>query len=74
MFFRFPGLVSSDPLMQAVSQFHLITLGADAWLALGQKPGHGSIVLVHPNGNEPRDWRFSPPTSRMARSWARLSR
>ena len=39
LFFRFPGLVSSDPLMQAVSQYHLITLGADAWLALGQKPG-----------------------------------
>ena len=54
LFFRFPGLVSSDPLMQAVSQFHLVTLGADAWLALGQKPGRGSIVLVHPNGNEPK--------------------
>jgi hypothetical protein len=54
LFFRFPGLISSDPLMQAVSQDHLITLGADAWLALGQKPGHGSIVLVHPNGNEPK--------------------
>jgi hypothetical protein len=54
LFFRFPGLVSSDPLMQAVSRFHLVTLGADAWLAIGQKPGHGSIVLVHPNGNEPR--------------------
>ena len=54
LFFRFPGLISSDPLMQAVSQFHLVTLGADAWLALGQKPGRGSIVLVHPNGNEPR--------------------
>jgi hypothetical protein len=54
LFFRFPGLVSSDPLMQAVSQFHLVTLGADAWLAKGQKPGRGSIVLVHPNGNEPK--------------------
>ena len=53
LFFRFPGLVSSDPLMQAVRRFHLVTLGADAWLAIGQKPGHGSIVLVHPNGNEP---------------------
>ena len=30
-----------------------MTLGADAWLAIGQKPGPGSIVLVHPNGNEP---------------------
>jgi hypothetical protein len=54
LFFRFPGLVSSDPLMQAVSRFHLVTLGADAWLAKGQKPGPGSIVLVHPNGNEPK--------------------
>jgi hypothetical protein len=53
LFFRFPGLVSSDPLMEAVRQFHLVTLGADAWLAMGQKPGPGSIVLVHPNGNEP---------------------
>jgi hypothetical protein len=54
LFFRFPGLISSDPLMQAVRQDHLITLGANAWLALGQKPEHGSIVLVHPNGNEPK--------------------
>jgi hypothetical protein len=52
LFFRFPGLVSSAPLMQAVSRHHLISLGADAWLALGQRPGEGSIVLVHPNGNE----------------------
>ena len=54
LFFRFPGLVSSDPLMLAVSRFHLVTLGADAWLAKGQQPEPGSIVLVHPNGNEPK--------------------
>jgi hypothetical protein len=54
LFFRFPGLISSDPLMQAVSRFHLVTLGADAWLAKGQQPENGSIVLVHPNGNEPK--------------------
>ena len=52
LFFRFPGLVSNAPLMQAVRRHHLISLGADAWLALGQRPGEGSIVLVHPNGNE----------------------
>ena len=52
-FFRFPGLLSTDPLMRTVRRFHLMTLGADAWLPLGQKPGPGSIVLVHPNGNEP---------------------
>ena len=54
LFFRFPGLISSAPLMQAVLRHHLISLGADAWLALDQRPAAGSIVLVHPNGNEPR--------------------
>jgi hypothetical protein len=53
LFFRFPGLISSAPLMQAVRRHHLISLGADAWLALDQRPHDGSIVLVHPNGNEP---------------------
>ncbi len=52
LFFRFPGLISSAPLMQAVSRHHLIALGADAWLARGAKPSEGAIVLVHPNGNE----------------------
>jgi hypothetical protein len=52
VFFRFPGLVSSSPLMDAVRRSHLIVLGTDAWLAKGQRPGAGSIVLVHPNGNE----------------------
>ena len=53
LFFRFPGLISSAPLMQAVRRHHLISLGADAWLALDQRPSAGSIVLVHANGNEP---------------------
>ena len=52
LFFRFPGLISSSPLMQAVRRHHLISLGADAWLALNQKPRDGSVILVHPNGNE----------------------
>jgi len=53
LFFRFPGLISSAPLMLAVRRDHLISLGADAWLALDQRPSAGSIVLVHANGNEP---------------------
>jgi len=53
VFFRFPGLISDAPLMQAARRHHLISLGADAWLALQQKPNTGSIVLVHVNGNEP---------------------
>lgn len=52
VFFRFPGLVSDSPLMEAVRRHHLIAVGTDAWLAKGQRPGVGSIVLVHPNGNE----------------------
>ena len=52
LFFRFPGLVSNSPLMDAVRRHHLIVLGTDAWLAKGQRPGAGSIILVHPNGNE----------------------
>ena len=53
LFFRFPGLISSSPLMLSARRLHLISLGADAWLANGQKPEPGSILLVHPNGNEP---------------------
>lgn len=52
VFFRFPGLVSNSPLMDAVRRHHLIVLGTDAWLAKGQRPRDGSILLVHPNGNE----------------------
>jgi hypothetical protein len=31
----------------------LVPVGSDAWLAKNQRPGEGSIVLVHANGNEP---------------------
>ncbi|HMK88355.1 MAG TPA: polysaccharide deacetylase [Methylocystis sp.] len=53
VFFRFPGLVSDAALMERLRAAHLIALGADAWIALGLRPRPGSIVLVHPNGNEP---------------------
>jgi hypothetical protein len=53
VFFRFPGLVSNPALMKVAGDYHLIVLGAGAWLAktLSVKPG--DIILVHPNGNEP---------------------
>ncbi|QGM44519.1 polysaccharide deacetylase [Methylocystis heyeri] len=51
-FFRFPGLVSDEALMEKLRERHLIVLGSDSWLALGPPPRPGSIVLVHPNGNE----------------------
>jgi hypothetical protein len=53
IFFRFPGLVSDAALNRRLRESHLVALGADGWLALGQSPRPGSIVLVHPNGNEP---------------------
>jgi len=52
-FFRFPGLVSDQQLVYRITDFGLIPIGTDAWLAKGQEPHAGSIVLIHGNGNEP---------------------
>jgi hypothetical protein len=52
VFFRFPGLVSDPALMEKLRERHVVALGADSWIALGPRPRPGSIVLVHPNGNE----------------------
>lgn len=52
VFFRFPGLISNQKIYEKVMSYGLIPLGADAWLAKGKKPVTGSIILVHPNGNE----------------------
>ncbi|AMR34490.1 polysaccharide deacetylase [Mucilaginibacter sp. PAMC 26640] len=53
VFFRFPGLVSDQQLVYKITNFGLIPVGTDAWLAKGQQPHAGSIVLIHGNGNEP---------------------
>jgi hypothetical protein len=53
VFFRFPGLVSDQQLVFRITDFGLIPIGSDAWLAKGQQPQAGSIVLIHGNGNEP---------------------
>ncbi|GAA4320860.1 palindromic element RPE3 domain-containing protein [Mucilaginibacter gynuensis] len=53
VFFRFPGLVSDQQLVMQITGFGLIPVGTDAWLAKGQQPHAGSIVLIHGNGNEP---------------------
>lgn len=52
VFFRFPGLASNEALMQRLGSLGLIPLGSDAWLAKGEEPKPGSIILVHGNGNE----------------------
>ena len=53
VFFRFPGLVSDRNIYYRILEFGLIPIGSDAWLAKGQWPKNGSIVLIHANGNEP---------------------
>ncbi|MEK6791015.1 MAG: polysaccharide deacetylase [Deltaproteobacteria bacterium] len=52
-FFRFPGLVSDAKLHSRLRAMSLIPIGANAWLAKGESPKPGSIILVHGNGNEP---------------------
>lgn len=52
VFFRFPGLVSNQKLVEKIMRFGLIPVGSDAWLAKGEKAKNGSIVLIHGNGNE----------------------
>ena len=52
VFFRFPGLVSDRQVVERIVGYGLIPVGSDAWLAKGQRPNAGSIVLIHGNGNE----------------------
>ena len=52
IFFRFPGLVSSDLLISKLKSWGLLPLGSNAWIGKGQKIKNGSVVLVHGNGNE----------------------
>lgn len=52
-FFRFPGLVADRGLLERLKKLSLIPVGADAWIAKGERPKQGSIILVHGNGNEP---------------------
>ncbi|SUJ24133.1 Uncharacterised protein [Sphingobacterium spiritivorum] len=52
VFFRCPGLVSDKAVIDKLLSYGLIAVGSDAWLAKGQHPGDGSIVLIHGNGNE----------------------
>jgi hypothetical protein len=60
-FFRYPGLVSDARTMQQLGLLSLIPIGADAWLAKGEKPRKGSFILVHGNGNEPKGIKLALP-------------
>ncbi len=52
VYFRFPGLVSDYDTINYVANLGLITLGSNAWLAKGEEPQFGSIILIHGNRNE----------------------
>lgn len=52
VFFRFPGLVSDGRLLALVSELHLVALGSGGWLAKGQMPRPGAVILIHGNMNE----------------------
>jgi len=54
IFFRFPGLVSDRRSIEIAKRLGLIIIGSDAWLAKGQMPKNGSIILIHGNKNEPK--------------------
>ncbi len=58
VFFRFPGLYSDSALVEALRRDHLIVLGADGWLVFSPPLRPGTILLVHPNGNEPEGLRL----------------
>jgi hypothetical protein len=53
VFFRFPGLVSSPELVEMLERLHLVAIGSDAWLAKGERPTPGGVILIHANLNEP---------------------
>ncbi|NPA53838.1 MAG: hypothetical protein GXO21_04150, partial [Aquificae bacterium] len=54
IFIRFPGLVADYEIRKEVAfKYGLIAVGSDAWLAKGQMPIKGSIILIHGNKNEP---------------------
>lgn len=54
IFMRFPGLVSDAKIREEIiDKYSLVFIGSDAWLAKGEDPKNGSIILIHGNKNEP---------------------
>jgi len=54
IFFRFPGLISDKKSIKIVKNLGLIPIGSNSWLAKGEHPKEGSIILIHGNKNEPK--------------------
>jgi len=57
IFFRFPGLISNQGLVERLNTLGLVALGAQSWIAKGEKPNKGGIILIHGNNNEPEGVR-----------------
>lgn len=82
VFFHFPGLVGSGELLRQLHAMGLIPLGSDVWLAKGEAPRPGSIILVDGNGKEPAGVELmmslladpEPPPGRPRRSRPQESR
>jgi hypothetical protein len=53
IFFRFPGLVYNQELLDRLNLLGLIAIDSNAWLAKNEIPQNGSFILIHINGNEP---------------------
>lgn len=54
-FFRFPGLISNQKILNILTSYGLIQLGASAWiykLAKNKAVKDGDVILIHGNGNE----------------------
>ena len=66
--------MSSPALVDRIVGFGLVPTGSDAWLAKGQTPRPGSIVLVHGTGNEPLGVRRFLALERSKRDGVRARR
>jgi hypothetical protein len=53
IFFRFPGLISNQELIEKLKTLGLITIGSNAWLAKSEQAKNGDFILIHGNSNEP---------------------
>jgi len=54
-FFRFPGLIANQEILDKLTTYGLIQLGASGWIGILPEPKiikKGDIILVHGNGNE----------------------
>ncbi|MBT2375783.1 hypothetical protein [Pseudomonas fluorescens] len=74
VFFRFPGLVANEHAIKKLNEICLLPVGSNAWLAKGERPHPGSIILIHGNGNEPLGLLEAEKLLRQDINWLPLHR